>query len=331
MSLAPTVGRAAGLALGYLADAVLGDPRRWHPVAGFGRSAGALERHTYADRRSSGALHVAVLVGATAAGGAAIESLGRRHPWLHVISTAAATWAVLGGRSLVHEADVIGDQLATGDLPAARRQIRNLVGRDPSELTADDIARACVESVAENTADAVVAPLLWGAVAGVPGLLGYRAVNTLDAMIGHRSPRYERFGWAAARLDDVANWIPARVAGAWAMIAAPAVRGRPGDVLRAVRRDAHRHPSPNAGVVEAAFAGALDVRLGGVNVYHGQPEDRGTLGDGAPVQVSDIPRAARLSRWVAAGALATAVVTVTVAVAVAVAAILPRPFSPIRH
>ena len=127
----------------------------------------------------------------------------------------------------------------------------------PAELGPDEIARATVESVAENTSDAVVAPLLWGAVAGVPGLLGYRAVNTLDAMIGHRSPRYERFGWAAARLDDLANWVPARVAGLAAAVAAPLVGGSPAVALRAVRRDAGQHPSPNAGVVEAAFAGAL--------------------------------------------------------------------------
>lgn len=322
MSLSRSTGRALGLLLGFTADAIVGDPRRGHPVAGFGRLASALEQRTYADRRRPGIAHVALLVGAVTTGGVVLEAAGRRSAWVQVIGTAAATWAVLGGRSLVGEADQIGAQLVAGDLASARRQIRNLVGRDPSELGAEEIARACVESVAENTSDAVVAPLLWGAVAGVPGLIGYRAVNTLDAMVGHRSPRYERFGWAAARLDDVANWVPARVAGGLAAIAAPFVRGKAADALRAVRNDAHRHPSPNAGVVEAAFAGALDVRLGGVNVYHGQPEDRGTLGDGAPVRVGDISRAARLSRWVAVGALAAAV---------SAAALSPRLLWPIRH
>ena len=123
--------------------------------------------------------------------------------------------------------------------------------------------RATVESVAENTSDAVVAPLLWGAVAGVPGLLGYRAVNTLDAMVGHLSARYARFGWASARADDVANAVPARVAALLAAAAAPVVGGEPRGALSAWRRDAHRHPSPNAGPVEAAFAGALGRRLGG--------------------------------------------------------------------
>ncbi|MGA8995711.1 MAG: cobalamin biosynthesis protein, partial [Nocardioidaceae bacterium] len=125
--------------------------------------------------------------------------------------------------------------------------------------------------------DAVVAPLLWGAVGGPAGLLGYRAVNTLDAMVGHRSPRYHRFGWAAARLDDAANLVPARVAATLAVL----LGGRPAASLRAWRRDARRHPSPNAGPVEAAFAGALGLRLGGVNRYGADVQDRGLLGDGA--------------------------------------------------
>ena len=158
------------------------------------------------------------------------------------------------------------------------------------------MARATVESVAENTSDAVVAPLLWGAVAGVPGLLGYRAVNTLDAMVGHRSPRYERFGWAAARLDDLVNWVPARVAGLAAAAGGAAGRRITGGGAAGRRRDAGQHPSPNAGVVEAAFAGALGIRLGGRNVYDGQVEDRGVLGDGRAVEIADIARANRLAR-----------------------------------
>jgi adenosylcobinamide-phosphate synthase len=295
---------AAGLALGYAADALLGDPRRGHPVAGFGTVAAALERVTYRDERVAGVAHVGLLVGGTVALGAALQWLGRRRPVAMVLAGGAATWTVLGGRSLRREAAVIADQLAAEDLAAARVQVRNLVGRDPRELGADEIARATVESVAENTADAVVAPLLWGAVAGLPGLLGYRAVNTLDAMVGHRSPRYARFGWAAARLDDLANWVPARVAGVAAALAAPLVGGTATAARRTVRRDAGQHPSPNAGVVEAAFAGALGVRLGGRNVYQGRVEDRGVLGDGRAVEIGDIARANRLARVVSALALA---------------------------
>ena len=304
MSLSTDPIRAAGLALGFLADAAWGDPTRFHPVAGFGRLATAIEAGSYADRRGAGIQHVGALVGSVCAAGVWFERAARRRWSLELLGTAAAAWAVLGGRSLRREAIAVASLLAVGDLPAARLRIRGLVGRDTAALSTEEIARAAVESVAENTADAVVAPLFWGAVAGVPGLLCYRAINTLDAMIGHRSPRYLRFGWAAARLDDVANWLPARLAGILTVAAAPLVTGSPRKAWKAWRRDARHHPSPNAGVVEAAFAGSLGVRLGGLNVYGGKVEDRGGLGDGQPVDMGDIGRAVRLSRLVSAAAVA---------------------------
>jgi adenosylcobinamide-phosphate synthase len=298
---------AVGLGLGYLADALLGDPRRWHPVAGFGRAATWLEQRTYADARLAGAGHTLLLVGATIGLGALAEQFGARRPQATIILTGLATWMVLGGRSLDRAATAVARPLAAGDLAAARDQVRHLVGRDVAELSESEVARATVESVAENTSDAVVAPLLWGAALGVPGMLGYRAVNTLDAMIGHRSPRYERFGWAAARLDDLANWVPARVSGLAAAFAASLVGGSPPRVLRVIRRDAGQHPSPNAGVVEAAFAGALGIRLGGRNSYRGQVSQRGVLGEGPGAGAGDIPRANRLAAAVSLGALALAV------------------------
>jgi adenosylcobinamide-phosphate synthase len=168
-----------------------------------------------------------------------------------------------------------------------------------------------IESVAENTCDAAVAPLLWGAVAGIPGLAAYRAVNTLDAMVGHRSPRYLRFGWACARLDDAANWVPARVTAALAVACA---KGGRFAAMRTVLRDGAKHPSPNAGRCEAAFAGALGVRLGGTNVYGDVAEARPGLGEGgrAP-EPDDIYRAIRLSRAVtlAAAGLAVLIAGVT--------------------
>ncbi|GAB3920621.1 cobalamin biosynthesis protein CobD [Microlunatus endophyticus] len=297
----------AGLALGYLADLALGDPRRWHPVAGFGTVAARLETFSYRDRRSAGVLHVAALLGGVAGLGSLLSLFGRERPSVKIILVGLSTWAVLGGRSLITEAEVLQRQLAADDLVAARRQITHLVGRDPARLTAADLARATVESVAENTSDAVVAPLFWGAVLGIPGLLGYRAINTLDAMIGHRSDRYRRFGWAAARIDDVVNWLPARIGGGLAAVTAPLVGGRPKDALIAVRTQAGRHPSPNAGVVEAAFAGALGVRLGGINSYQGVEENRGTLGFGDQPTIADVSRSARLSRLVGVGAAAVAV------------------------
>lgn len=147
-----------------------------------------------------------------------------------------------------------------------------------------------------------MAPLFWGAVAGVPGMLAYRAINTLDAMVGHRSARYERFGWAAARLDDVANYVPARLTGVLTVLTAP----DPGAARAMLRRDGHRHPSPNAGRCEAAFAGALGVTLGGKNVYGGRVEERPTMGDGPSPRVGDIPRAVRLTRAVSLAAACVA-------------------------
>ncbi|MFY9927797.1 MAG: adenosylcobinamide-phosphate synthase CbiB, partial [Streptosporangiaceae bacterium] len=224
-------------------------------------------------------------------------------------AAASAAWAVTGARSLRHEAERAAIALDHDDLSAAREVLPSLCGRDPEQLDAAGIARAVVESVAENTSDAVVAPLLWGAIAGPPGLLAYRAVNTLDAMVGHRSARYLRFGWASARLDDVANWVPARVTVALTAICAPLVTGAdPRLVLRVTRRDGGHHPSPNAGQGEAAFAGALGVRLGGTNVYDGVTEKRPDLGEGRAPDPGDIRRAINLSRAVSVAATALAVV-----------------------
>jgi adenosylcobinamide-phosphate synthase len=281
------LNRLLGLALGYAADRLLADPRRWHPVAGFGQLAGALERRTYADARVNGVVHVALLVGGSALVGTQVP-------------VALAAWAVLGGTTLDREAAEVQRLLAADDLEAARAQVGRLVGRDTSVLDAEGVARAALESVAENTSDAVVAPLVWGALLGAPGLLAYRAANTLDATVGHRSPRYRRFGWAAARLDDLLNLPGARLTALLAVVLGPDPRG----ALRAWRRDARHHPSPNAGPVEAAFAGALGVRLGGVNVYAGRTEDRRVLGDGHPPTHADLARARALARRVGWGAVA---------------------------
>src|SRR5581483_2036437 len=213
--------RALGLAAGVALDALFGDPRRGHPVAAFGRGAAGLEQRDYADGRARGVAHVAVCVGAVAAPAALLQRRLRGRPLLEFTAVATAAWAVTGARSLRHISERAVVALAANDLPAAREVLPSLCGRDPAELGSKEIARAVIESVAENTSDAVVAPLLWGAAAGLPGLVAYRAINTLDAMIGHHSPRYERFGWAAARLDDVANWIPSRVTALLAVASAP--------------------------------------------------------------------------------------------------------------
>ncbi|MER6092964.1 cobalamin biosynthesis protein [Streptomyces bluensis] len=293
---------AYGAAAGLLGDLLLGDPRQGHPVAVFGRAAAAVERVLWRDHRGWGALHTAVCAGGAVALGALVTRAARTSPAASVALTGAATWAVVGGTSLAREARGIGRALEAGDVEAARARLPHLCGRDPQALDADGIARAVVESVAENTSDAVVGALVWGAVGGVPGLVGFRAVNTLDAMVGHKSAKYRRYGWASARLDDVMGWPGARLT---ALLAAAAGSDRRG-ALRAWRADAARHPSPNAGPVEAAFAGALGVRLGGTLSYGGRIEHRPVLGGdaGRAVALHDIERAVRLSRqvgWLALG------------------------------
>jgi adenosylcobinamide-phosphate synthase len=295
--------RVLGVLLGYLADLVLADPRTGHPVAGFGTAAASLERYTYRDSRPAGVAHVAVMVGAMTLAGAALERRARRRGavW-SVATTALATWIALGGTSLARVGSAMGERLIRDDLAGARRLLPSLCGRDPDTLDAAGLTRATVESVAENTSDAQVAPLLWAMAGGVPGALGYRAVNTLDAMIGHRSERYNRFGWAAARLDDGANYLAARITAALTVVCAPIVGGSALGAIDAWRSDAARHPSPNAGVVEAAFAGALGVRLGGPTQYHYELQIRPALGDGPAPAFADVRRAVRLSRAVQAAA-----------------------------
>ena len=292
------VARAVGLVLGVAADSAFGDSRRGHPVAAFGRLAAAAERACYGDHRLAGVAYTGLLVGSAAALGTVVERTARRHPVLRIATTAAATWAALGGASLAGEGAVMARSLESGDLEAARERLPSLCGRDPSRLDVHGLARASVESVAENTSDAVVAPLVWGAVAGVPGLLAYRAANTLDAMVGCRSTRYRRFGWAAARLDDLANLLPARVAAAVTVLCAPVVGGSARGAWLAWRRDAVAHPSPNAGQVEAAFAGALEIRLGGRTVYPHGAEERPVLGVGRIPDAGDLTRGVELSRVV---------------------------------
>lgn len=322
------------LAAGWAADLALGDPRRFHPVAGFGRIALTLERRLYAPSRLRGALFTATLVsGAALAAEVAArgaeriaDRTGRDGCTGRALVLAAITWGALGGRSLAREGRRIAALLARGDLAGARGALPALAGRDPSTLDEAGISRAVVESLAENTSDAVVGALVWGAVAGPAGVAAFRAANTLDAMVGHRSTRYAEFGYASAKLDDAIGWPGARLGALLTVAAAPLVGGSRRAAWTILRRDGAAHPSPNAGRMEAAFAGALDLKLGGPLVY-GAPagsdsyadagaaptvaldaaatqrhEDRPTLGDGRPPTAADADRAARLSLAVAAGA-----------------------------
>ncbi len=296
--------RAGSVAIGLaLAQLLPEPPNRYHPVAWFGDALQRVEARRYRDDRRRGIEYAVSGVALAIVGGLLTRRLvGPR------AAAALATTVTVGGRMLTLEATAVGAALSAGDLGAARDRLPSLVGRDPSDLGADDIARAVVESVAENTVDALVAPVLWGAVAGGPGALLYRAANTMDAMVGHHSPRYERYGWAAARLDDLVNWPAARLCAAIVALLRPR---RAKAVWRAVRADAPEHPSPNAGVVEAAFAAALDLRLGGLNRYGDRVEERARLGTGRPPVATDIGAAVALSRQIARVLLAALVTVAT--------------------
>jgi len=298
---------AAGLVLGVLTDELVADPRRGHPVAGFGLAAAALERRLYRDSQPAGAGYTLACVLPVLVAAAAVERLAAGRPVLRLVAMALGTWTVIGGASLRRVGTELGAALQAADVETARARIPSLCGRDPRQLDAAGLARAAVESIAENTSDSVVAPLFWGAVAGLPGLLGYRAVNTLDAMVGHHSPRYARFGTAAARLDDLANLAPARLTAALTVALARRVGGSPSAGYRAWRCDGKRHPSPNAGPCEASAAGVLGLRLGGPTHYRSHTERRPTLGTGRAPEAHDIARTNRLSHLVQYAALAVLV------------------------
>jgi adenosylcobinamide-phosphate synthase len=276
-----------------LADELMGDPRRGHPVAAFGSIATRLEGRMYRDRRLAGALHTFLLVVPLSL---LVRRIERRAPAAGRLALLAACgWAALGGRSLRRTAARMGELVDSGDLQRARALAPSLVGRRPDDLDGSELVRAALESLAENTADAVAGPLLYGALGGAAGVVAHRAVNTLDAMVGYRSARYRRFGWAAARLDDLLGWPVARMTAAATVVAA-GLRGEDAaGAIRIWRSSGAHHPSPNAGRVEAAFAGALNVTLGGANEYGGQIEERPLLGTGPRPDTLALRRGVALS------------------------------------
>lgn len=286
--------RGASLALGMAVDALFGDPQRHHPVALYGTAATRVERRIYKDSRLWGVAYVGLVAVVPAAMTYVLSKASRP---LTAALTVAAVATSLGGTTLARVAEDIARSARRGDIEAARAKLPWLVGRDVSSLDESGIARATIESVAENTSDAVSGVIVWTALCGLPGCVAFRMVNTLDAMVGHKNDRYLRFGMASARLDDLLGLIPSRATALAFTVCAPLVGGRPQDALRAWRHDAPAHPSPNAGPVEATAAGALGVRLGGVNVYHGTVENRGTLGDGREPTMDDISRMVALSRY----------------------------------
>jgi adenosylcobinamide-phosphate synthase len=269
------VGFAGAMAVAVALDALLGWPgglfaRIGHPVIWLGALIDALDRrcNRTADapwlRRVAGvaaALVVIVLAAALAWAAQATVAFG----WSRMFLLGILTWPFVALRSLHDHVAAVARPLEAGDIAAARTAVSMIVGRDPAQLDEAGIARAAIESLAENTSDGIVAPVFWGALFGLPGIVGYKAVNTLDSMIGHRTARHQSFGWAAARIDDLANFIPARLTGfLFALLSA-----RPQAATACMARDARAHRSINAGWPEAAMAGALGVRLCGPRSYHG--------------------------------------------------------------
>jgi adenosylcobinamide-phosphate synthase len=293
------------LALGI--EAIFGWPERLnarisHPVVWIGALIDALDRRLNratdppARRIALGGVATAATVAAAAGAGAAAEA-ALPEGAAGLALAALLAWPLVAARSLHDHVALVGQALAAGDLGAARAAVMKLVGRDPTRLDEAGVARAALESLAENASDGVTAPLLWGALFGLPGIAGYKAVNTLDSMIGHRTERHLHFGRIAARLDDAANWIPARLTG----LAFATVSAKPGAALAAVGRDARRHRSPNAGWPEAALAGALGVRLSGPRVYHDRLADEPWLNGAAPDPTpAEMGRALSLYRRAAA-------------------------------
>lgn len=292
------MGFTGAMLVAMAVDAVLGWPgalfaRIGHPVSWLGGLIGALDARwnrptdTPATRRSAG-VAAALIVIALAAGVGWLVQAVMPSDWRGTVLLGVLAWPFVALRSLHDHVAAVRDPLDADDVGAARRAVSMIVGRDPAALDEAGIGRAAIESLAENTSDGVVAPLFWGALLGLPGIFGYKAINTLDSMIGHRSERHEAFGWAAARIDDVANFVPARLTGLLFALTGAAPR----DALRCMVRDARHHRSPNAGWPEAALAGALGVRLCGPRSYHGELADEPWLNFSARDPVAaDISRA----------------------------------------
>lgn len=276
-----------------------------HPVTWAGKAISAgdrwLNRSADSDRlrRAAGAVMTVLLVALALAVGATVTAL-LPGGWLTGCILAVLAWPLVAARSMADHVRAVAMPLAQGDAEAARHAVAMIVGRETSRLDETGIARAAIESLAENTSDGITAPLFWGAVLGLPGIAGYKMINTLDSMIGYRTPRHEEFGWAAARLDDVVNWIPARLTG----VLFACVSANPGAALAAMRADARRHRSPNAGWTEAAMAGALGLRLSGPRQYEtGPTQDPYVNASGQDPKPRDISRALRLY-WRALAAMA---------------------------
>ncbi|MDP4095306.1 adenosylcobinamide-phosphate synthase CbiB [Paenibacillus sp. P96] len=271
----------------YILDRIIGDPR-WipHPVIGMGKLISLVESGIRRYARSAVVLRWAGLLLPLIVVGAAylltwltVILLGKIHPWLAIGAEVLLIATTIATKGLKDAGIAVYKELRSGDLPAARAALGMIVGRDTKELDEPEIVRGTVETIAENIVDAIISPLFYALIGGAPLAMAYRAVNTLDSMVGYKNEKYIHLGWASARLDDAANFIPARLTAILLVAAAWLKRLEPLRSWLTVWRDARLHPSPNSGFPESAVAGALGVRLGGYNVYHGVRSFRAYMGD----------------------------------------------------
>jgi len=294
------------LLIAYVLDLLLGDPR-WlpHPVRLIGLAARVLESLVTAvlgRTRLSGSLFTLLIVGGTLWGTRGLlRAAGAVHPDLGPLLTVYLLFTSFAARDLDRHATRVGEALERGDLADARTKLSMIVGRDTAPLDERGMVRGAVESVAESTLDGVIAPLFYAAIGGAPLAMAFKAASTLDSMVGHKSERYLRFGWSSARLDDLLNWAPARLAKLFYPIASLIVGLRPAGTWKISWRDGRAHPSPNSGISEAALAGGLGVQLGGGSTYDGIPEERPFLGE--PLRDLEVADIRRSVAWMYASSL----------------------------
>lgn len=308
--------------LAYLLDRCIGDPR-WipHPVIGMGKGISALERvirshvNTDSGLKRAGLLFPLVVAGASfAITWGLVYVLGLIHPVIAAAAEVVLIATTIASKGLKDAGMEVYRHLKQQDWPAARRSLSMIVGRDTAHLDEPEVVRGTVETVAENIVDAIVSPLFYALIGGAPLAMAYRAVNTLDSMVGYKNDKYLHLGWASARLDDVANWIPARLTAILLIVGAWVMKFDAKGAARMVDRDARLHPSPNSGFPESAVAGALGIRLGGHNVYHGVASFRAYMGEATrPMEAEDIVRTSRLMFW-SAGAFVVLCVLISLGV-----------------
>jgi len=282
---------AVALLLGLLIDHIVGEPRRWHPLVGFGNTASKLEQTANPSSAADGKLRgllcwmLLVLIPASAVAVLVAQLSGLAL----LVVNCLVVYFVVGLKSLAEHGRNVAAPLLAGDLEGARQQIAMMVSRDTANLSEQQVASATCESVLENGSDAVFAALFWFLVLGAPGAILYRGANTLDAMWGYKTERYRRFGWAAARIDDLLNWLPARLTAlSYGLV------GNFSSAIKCARQQGGLTDSPNAGYVMAAGAGALSISMGGAAIYHGEEHQRPVFGVGPLAQAADIERAIAL-------------------------------------